>query len=148
MGPLDVFLGWEAILLATLVYMATQLGKTIVDMAFAERAKAVASAPNAPLSLGRERRRQSRVLTRVVLPALPPLLGAALALVLPLPDSLAAWVGSQELWLALVARGAWGAACGQFADYLYSKLKALVLHERGRARVALRDDADEDGGGR
>lgn len=132
MGPLDVFLGWQALLLAALAYMLVQLLKTILDT-----------------TIGAERRKASRVLTRIVLPAVPPVVGALLALVLPLPESLAAWVKEEpRVWVALAARAAWGAAAGQFSDYLYSKIKALVLHERGRPRVALRDDADDDGGGR
>lgn len=132
MGPLDVFLGWEALLLAALTSMAMQLLKTVLDTA-----------------VGVERRRASRVLTRIVLPGLPPVIGAVLALALPVPESVGAYVADLPLALALLTRAAWGAAAGQFADYLYSKLKALVQHERGRAHVALRDAReDDDGGGR
>lgn len=110
MGPLDVFLGWQALLLAALCYMLCQLGKSILDAA-----------------MGAERRKANRVLTRIVLPAVPPVIGALLGLVLPLPESLAAWVAEEPLpWLALAARGAWGAACGQFSSYLYDRVRDLV----------------------
>lgn len=132
MGPLDVFLGWQALLLAALCYMLCQLLKSILDAA-----------------VGAERRKANRVLTRIVLPAVPPVIGALLGLVLPLPDSLAAWVAEEPLpWLALAARGAWGAAAGQFSDYLYSKVKALVQHERAGGPSRRRHVRDDDGGER
>lgn len=125
MGPLDVFLGWQALLTAVIAAMLMQLVKALIDLGHAP-----AGGTGTKIADGREVRRQSRILTRVILPALPPLIGAALALVLPLPESLAEYVASADpWWLALAARAAWGAACGQFSDYLYSKVKSLLRHE-------------------
>lgn len=112
MGPLDIIAGWQALILYGLCYMLTQLVKTVVDTA-----------------MGVERRRANRIITRAVLPAVAPVIGGALALALPMPESLAEWYAAEPLWwIALVGRAGWGAVCGGLADLGYSKLKALVRH--------------------
>lgn len=114
MGPLDIFIGWQPLLIAAIVYMTTQLVKAIIDGV-----------------MGREKRKANRVLTRIVLPALPPLLGACAAFIPAHPQSLVDYVAANELdwWVAQLIYAAWGATCGQFADYLYSKIKNLIQHE-------------------
>lgn len=141
MGPIDVFVGWQAVLVAVLVSMTMQLLKTVIDLAHSPATELQGAGPyrSAKLSAGREKRRESRFKTRILMPALPPLLGAVFGLLLPLPESLAAYTAASPLWLALIARAAWGAAAGQFSDYLYSKLKALVQHER---RAGVREGGD------
>lgn len=118
MGPLEIFFSWQPILIAVLVYMATQLIKATIDASY-----------------GREKRKANRVLTRVVLPALPPALGAFFAVAVPMrPQSLVDYVQANELswFLGALVFAAWGAACGQFADYTYSKVKDLVQHDDRR----------------
>jgi hypothetical protein len=116
MGPLDLFWGIAPLLLAGVVWMLMQLIKTGVDM-----------------RIGREKRKEKLWLTRILLPALPPVIGFALAMFIPLrPESLTDFVSRAELtdWQARAVFGAWGAAVGQFADYLYSKLKSLIQDAR------------------
>lgn len=116
MGPLDLFFGIAPLLLAGIVWMLMQLIKAAID-----------------LRVGREQRREKVWLTRIVLPAIPPVIGFALAMFIPLrPESLVDFVGRADLtdWQARAVYGAWGAAVGQFADYLYSKLKAFIQDSR------------------
>lgn len=112
MGPLDIFLGWQPLLIAGIAYMVTQLIKATVDT-----------------SMGAEKRKASKLVSRVVLPAVPPILGACAAMVIPAyPESIVTYIAENSIDAAsaLLIYGAWGAACGQFADYLYSKTKDLL----------------------
>lgn len=113
MGPIDIFLGWQPLLVAMVVYMATQLVKSILDVA-----------------MGKDKRKANRVISKVLLPALPPILGAVAAFIPAHPASLVEYVADQELdWAtAQLIYASWGAACGQFADYFYSKVKDLIAH--------------------
>lgn len=116
MGPLDLFFGIAPLLLAGIIWMLVQLLKAGIDY-----------------RLGREKRREKVWLTRIVLPAIPPVLGFAIAMFLPLrPESLVDFASRAELsdWQARAVYGAWGAAVGQFADYLYSKLKSFIQDTR------------------
>lgn len=116
MGPLDIFIGWQPLLIAAVVYMLTQLVKSILNAAMG----------------GKEKRQQNRIVTRIVLPALPPLLGALAAFIPAHPQSLVDYIASNELsWeVGQLIFAAWGATCGQFSDYLYSKIKALIEHDK------------------
>jgi hypothetical protein len=116
MGPLDLFWGIAPLLLAGVVWMLMQLVKTAIDM-----------------RIGREKRKEKLWLTRIVLPALSPVLGFVLAMFIPLrPESLVDFVSRADLseWQSRAVYGALGAAVGQFADYLYSKLKSLIQDAR------------------
>ncbi len=112
MGPIDIFLGWQPLLIAGIAYMLTQLIKTTTDSV-----------------MGESKRKANKIVTRLVLPSVPPLLGACAAMLIPAyPESIVAYVSDNSLSAtsALLIYGAWGAACGQFADYLYSKLTDLM----------------------
>lgn len=111
MGPLDVFIGWQPLLLAVVIYMLTQFVKSVIDATY-----------------GKERRRDNAVLNRLVMPSLPPLIGGLLAAFVPIhPQSIIDFVTSNEMswWGTHLVFAIWGAACGQFADYLYTKVKKL-----------------------
>lgn len=112
MGPIELFYSWQAILVVLVVYMTTQAVKVSLNIAF-----------------GGQKKRQSNVwVTRVLLPALPPLLGALAALLPVHPVTLVDYVLQREFawWEGQLVFSAWGAGCGQFADYLYTKIKRLL----------------------
>lgn len=116
MNPLELIYSVPSWIVAIGAYMWTQTIKTVIDVSFQVRGKD---------------RRDNIWLTRFVLPAIPPLAGALFAVVIPLrPESLLAYVdtyGSDWGWVnRTLVFGAWGAACGQFSDYLYTKIKKAI----------------------
>lgn len=106
-----MFIGWQPLTLAVCVYALTQVTKKITDNA-----------------MGRAQRKENTWVTRVVFPVIPPLWGALLAVLVPArPDSVIDFVVRNEIgWSQFLIFAVWGAACGQFADYLYTKLKRLL----------------------
>ena len=108
-GPAGLFFCWQALVLALFVYAVTETVKRGMDA-----------------GLGKERRKRSRWLTIFLLPVLPLVLGAFLAIFTPLrPEWLDAyvvkWPGKR--WTVF---GAWGACVGQFSDYAYHKVRSIV----------------------
>jgi len=114
MGPLAMMYGWQALLCAAAAYGLTRLLKTVLD-----------------LSVSKDRRKASRWLNRVVLPATPVLFGAIWAAIVPLrPEALIEYADAHVsgAWVYL-AWAAWGGACGQFSTMLYQKLKDFIEHD-------------------
>lgn len=112
-NPLEIFYCWQALLLALVVYMLTQLVKTTLP--FIVNVKSI---------------KAKAIIKRVVMPAVPPLLGFICGALIPLhPEVLNAYVHESinGNWIqnALIF-GGWGAAVGQFADYVYSKISKLI----------------------
>ena len=115
MGPLDLFFGIAPLLVAAAVWMVMAAIKAIVSRVMG----------------GKEKRKSNLWVTRVIMPALPPLLGFLIAMFIPVhPDSLVQFVDDplRELsaWQGRAVYGVWGATCGQFSDYFYSKVKSLI----------------------
>lgn len=116
MNPLDLFYSVPAVVVAFGAYMWTQVAKTAVDIAYKKAGKD---------------RKENVWITRFLLPMVPPVSGAIIAALIPLhPDSLLAYVEANGAEWSKVNElsvfAAWGAACGQLSDYLYSKVKAAV----------------------
>jgi hypothetical protein len=113
MGPLEMMYSWQALICATACVGLTQLTKAVLDV-----------------SMGAEKRKASRWLGVVVLPALPVVFGVGYAVLVPLrPEVLLGYINQhvQEGWAwQAAAFGAWGAACGQFATTLFDRLKAAL----------------------
>lgn len=110
-GPVKVFYCWQSILLALLVYGGTQMTKRVLDAAFK----------------GEENRKKNRWATEVLLPGLPLILGAGAGAVLPLhPEMLAQYIVASTPKHPWLIYAAWGAAVGQFADYLYQRINRAM----------------------
>jgi hypothetical protein len=118
-NPVSMLFGWEAIFCAITASALTQLIKTIIDVVYQRKfGKAE----------GLKKRKGNVIITRLVLPMMPPLFGAAYAMLVPfIPETLITWFTSHEVdaWQRLLGLAVWGGACGQFSDYLYSKVRKL-----------------------
>lgn len=128
MGPLELIYSWQALLVAMCASGTTQFFKTIVDVL-----RGVKEDDDGTLStweyLGRQARKDTIVLNRIVFPTMVVLLGAAWAMVIPArPEVLHTYIAEYKLnWHeTYVVYGAWGAFCGQFADYLFTKAKEVI----------------------
>jgi hypothetical protein len=106
--------------LAVVIYMITQAIKTVVDLVMGKDENKV---PN---------RKKNVWLTRVVFPALPPLLGLLLGAFVPLrPTFLIDFVNEYMTgFSSTMVYGAYGAIVGQFSDYIYTKVKAFIQDYR------------------
>lgn len=115
MGPLEIIYGWQALLCAAACYGLTKLVSTILD-----------------LTMGEEKRKANRWLSKVAMPVTPVVLGALWATLVPLrPDVIVEYAAAHldGLWVT-VAYAGWGGACGQFATMLHQKLLDFVKHAR------------------
>jgi hypothetical protein len=76
--------------------------------------------------VGHDLRKRSVIVNRLVLPMTPIVVGALFAILVPArPDVINTYVEAHEVgWAKYLIFAAWGAACGQFADYLWSKVKS------------------------
>lgn len=116
MGPLEMLYGWEAMLCAIACIGISQLVKTILEVSVKKPW---------PVSV-----------KRLVLPMTPIFVGALYAMVVPfLPGPILEWYAANEVptWQMLLGAAAWGAACGQFANYLYDRVKKLMVDVRDRS---------------
>lgn len=136
MGPIEVLYCWQSILCALTAGGATQLVKTVVDIWWGHVAPAATPTVKDKLNTGRDLRQRTIVVNRLVLPMVPVLVGSIYAIVVPArPDTLTAYVAAHVAgWTGYLIYAAWGAACGQFSDYIVSKVKDLVaarVHQMG-----------------
>lgn len=132
MDPLSIVYSWQALLIALTASALTQFVKRCVDILIG-----IQDNNDGTLSLleraGAELRKDSVVIQGIVMPALPLLFGAVAAIILPVrPEVLmeyaAKYVHDQNQVYLIYA--AWGAACGQFCDYVFTKVKTLAsLHK-------------------
>lgn len=126
MGPLDSIFCWQALLVALTASGITQFVKTIMDVTWGTNDPTPTPTLDAAKAVGASIRRSKLILNRVVLPATPILAGCLFAMVVPVrPDNLSHYVDTHTMawWQQYLTYGAWGAACGQFADYGVSKVK-------------------------
>ena len=107
---------WQSLFLAIAISALTQAFKNGVDAAIGARKGGD----------GKAIRQGSRLLDGVVLPLFPLVLGASFGAFVPFhPDSLVAYVSkSHESSVAVYAL--WGTAVGQFADYLYQRVRKVI----------------------
>ena len=135
MGPIELLYCWQALLIAIVATGITQLIKTIVDVAWGATHPIPTPAMADAKKLGEELRKKNLIMNRFVMPMAPILVGAVAALLVPIyPDELHTYIDthaisgtSRAMVLAL-----WGGACGQFADYGFSKVKAALGDFRAR----------------
>lgn len=126
MNPIDVFYSWQSLLLAVAVSGIVQAVKTGIDTVYGTSpARRSTDLPSVKAHhVGKEIRKSNALITRGLLPLLPILIGAVLAMLVPLrPDILTAYAegkGGGRDWSIYAL---WGAAIGQFADYIYQQIK-------------------------
>jgi len=104
--------------LMVLIYMGTQLIKTVIDLILGKK----------NLKEGKAKRRRRVIFNRLILPAVPVSIGVLLGALLPIrPVMLMEFVNEYVTgFSATVVYGAYGAIMGQFSDYGYSKVKSFI----------------------
>jgi hypothetical protein len=128
-SPIDVFYSWQSLVLAVAVAGTVQAVKTGIDTVYgvspARRRNDPATSARV---VGREIRKSNVVLTRGFLPLLPIFMGALLAVLVPLhPEILTVYAEGKAGNRDWTIYALWGAAIGQFADYLYQQIKRNLL---------------------
>jgi hypothetical protein len=119
MNPLDILYAWQSALLAVVIVGITQGVKAGIE--------AYLLIKNAGTTkTGRELRKEISVLDRAILPLVPLVSGALIGAFVPMrPEVLVQYVnehgGGSRLAFAM-----WGAAIGQFSDYLYQRFKRML----------------------
>ena len=119
MNPLDILYAWQSALLAVVIVGITQGVKAGIE--------AYLLIKNAGTTkTGKELRKEISVLDRAILPLVPLVSGALIGAFVPLrPEVLVQYVnehgGGSRLAFAM-----WGAAIGQFSDYLYQRFKRML----------------------
>lgn len=126
MNPIDVFYSWQSLLLAVAVSGIVQAVKTGIDTVYGtSSARRSSDAPGTKAHhVGKELRKSNALITRGLLPLLPILIGAVLAVLVPLhPEILTAYAEGKGGGRDWTIYALWGAAIGQFADYIYQQIK-------------------------
>ena len=152
MGPIEVLYCWQSLLCALTAGGATQLVKTVIDIWWGHVAPAATPTVKDKMNTGRDLRQNTVIVNRLVLPMVPVLVGAIYSIVVPArPDTLTAYVAAHVAgWTGYLIYAAWGAACGQFSDYVVSKAKDLIVarvQQIGRNTAAPPAPQPEDQGG-
>jgi len=111
MALFELLATWQALVVAAVCVGVTHLVKVVVD-----------------LRIGMERRKKNVVLNRLVFPGIPVVTGALVAVFVPLhPEAIELYVQKFEsFWESRPVLAIWGGVIGMFADYFFSKLKALT----------------------
>lgn len=126
MNPLEIFYCWQTLAMASVIVGLTQSFKAGIEAFLTYRnVNAQRGGPGVVLS-GKELRAQVKMLDNVLLPLFPLMAGACLAAMVPIrPDVLTQYV-SQVAPGSHSAFALWGAAVGQFADYIFTKAKRAM----------------------
>jgi len=137
MNPLELLYSWQALLIAVAATGITQLVKTVIDIVWGHKdAQPTPTAKDAK-RVGEALRKRSVIVNRLVLPMTPIWTGALMAVLIPIrPEVVTEYVTTQHIegFGRLLVFAAWGAACGQFADYGFNKIKA-TLRDAGSREV-------------
>jgi hypothetical protein len=134
MNPIEIIYSWQALLVACAATGLTQLTKVIIDIGRGHRHAVPTPTVRDMAKVGKELRESreelfNRVLNRLILPGLPIVYGTACACIVPArPEVIIEYAATHEIAGAglYLLFAAWGAACGQFADYLFSKAKGAM----------------------
>jgi hypothetical protein len=123
MNPIDILYAWQSALLAAVIVGLTQAFKAGIEAWLTFR-------NNGTTKTGKELRGEITLIDRALLPLFPLVMGAMMAAFIPIrPEALTQYVtehGHGSRW----AYAMWGAAVGQFADYLYQRVKRLLPQDR------------------
>lgn len=113
LGPLNVLICWQSLLLCLCVATATHGVKTLIDYC---------------INGGKEARRRKIFINRIVLPATPIIIGSLVAVLVPLhPEALLTYitehalVGSKKIAIMI----AYGSCLGQFSDYVWHRFSGI-----------------------
>jgi hypothetical protein len=137
MNPLELLYSWQALLIAIAATGITQLVKTVIDIAWGRKDVESPSTVKDAKRAGEILRKRNLIINRLVLPMTPIWTGALMAVLVPIrPEAIITYITEQNIEGAgrLLVFAAWGAACGQFADYGFNKVKA-VLQGTSRSEV-------------
>ena len=118
-NPVEILYAWQGFLLAAVIVGLTQSFKAGIGAVLTYRNKGSGKT-------GAELRAEITMVDSVLLPLFPLVLGAFIGAVVPLrPDVLTAYTAGhpQGAWTVYAI---WGAAVGQFADYIYQRGKRLM----------------------
>lgn len=146
MNPLDILYCWQAVLVACAATGMTQLVKVIIDVARGHYNAAPTPTFKDKAAIGKELRKGDAVLNRIVFPALPILFGVLCAIVVPArPDSITEFITAKAITGtgAMLIYASWGGACGQFADYIFSKVKSVMEALAARPRRSTPPPGDD-----
>lgn len=107
LGPLAALLALPTLIMAVVVYVATQGIKTAIDIKMGGTAK----------------RKLNPYLSRVVLPTVPLVLGFLYGAFVPFrPAAITEYVSGHPGSSMVLVGGMFGVVVGQFADYIYGKI--------------------------
>jgi len=126
MNPIDILYSWQAVLLASAVVGLTQLVKTLYDVYRGHVAPIETPTLRTAAQVGKDLRKDDVIFDRFVLPMCPIVFGMILAVVIPArPDVIMTYITVHKIghFSAYAIYIGWGAACGQFADYIFSKVR-------------------------
>lgn len=119
MNPLDILYAWQSALLAIVIVGLTQGVKAGIEAYLLIKNKGTGKT-------GKELRGEIAVIDRAVLPLVPLLSGSLIAAFIPIrPEALVQYV-TQHSGGSRLAYAMWGAAIGQFSDYLYQRFKKML----------------------
>jgi hypothetical protein len=127
LGPLAILYCWQGCVLALAVITGTHGVKAVIDYKLG----------------GKEERQKRLFFNSLVLPATPILLGALLAVVIPLwPEMLIEYLKTHAIegWKAKAAYAGYGAAVGQFADYVWCRYSSVLDGVRAKKEAQLPGD--------
>jgi hypothetical protein len=119
MNPLDIIYAWQSALLAVVIVGLTQGVKAGIEAYLTFKNKGTGKT-------GKELRGEVAMIDRAALPLVPLISGALIGAFVPMrPEVLVQYVtehgGGSRLAYAM-----WGAAIGQFSDYLYQRFKRML----------------------
>lgn len=119
MNPLDILYAWQSALLAVVIVGITQGVKAGIEAYLV--LKNVGTTKT-----GKELRGEITLIDRAILPLVPLVSGSLLGAFVPVrPEALVDYVVHQGHGSRL-AYAMWGAAIGQFSDYLYQRFKRML----------------------
>lgn len=119
MNPLDILYAWQSALLAVVIVGITQGAKAGIEAYLLLKNRGTTKT-------GKELRGEITLIDRAILPLVPLVTGALIGAFVPMrPEVLVQYVnehgGGSRLAYAM-----WGAAIGQFSDYLYQRFKRML----------------------
>lgn len=127
MEPLEIFICWQAGLVALSAYFFTELTKRMINVLLA-----VKDDNDDQLTvlerIGDELRRDTVFINTLLLPACPLVFGAIAAYALPHPELMLNYMKLHTLpfWKQHVSYGVWGLICGGGSSYFYDRVRQTI----------------------
>jgi len=144
MNPIEILYCWQAVVVAVVATLTTTLIKSIIDVVWGKTAPEPTPGVKEMAKIGMMKRKGTLVLNRIVIPGIPIVAGALFSSFVPLhPDVIVEYVstnGIEGIGKTAIFAG-WGAGCGQFADYTWTKI--MAFYKTAKDKKA--DDPPADG---